>query len=53
MRVTKYSIVGIVSVLLAIGCVAYSIQVMLLPDDHLTAEDPEKRLIEEYEEKSD
>ena len=47
MRITKYSVVGIVSVLLVTGYVAYSIHAMFL-----TAEDPEKRLIEEYE-KSD
>ncbi|MCK4731427.1 MAG: hypothetical protein KAT65_03115 [Methanophagales archaeon] len=47
MSITKYSVVGIVSVLLITGCVAYSIHAMFL-----TAEDPEKRLIEEYE-KSD
>lgn len=44
MRVTKYSIAAIVSVLLVTGCVAYSIHAMFL-----TAEDPEKRLIDEYE----
>ncbi|MCK4500767.1 hypothetical protein KAU11_09715 [Candidatus Babeliales bacterium] len=49
MRITKYSIVAIVSGLLIICFVAYSIHVMLLPDDHSTAEGSEKMLLEEYE----
>ena len=44
MRITKYSIAAIVAVLLITACVAYSIH-----DMFLTAEDPEKRLLEEYE----
>lgn len=43
MKITKYSIIAIVSVLLITGCVAYEIHSMFL-----TAEDPEKRLLEEY-----
>ena len=44
MRLTKYSIVAIVSVLLVTGFVAYCIHATFL-----TPEDPEKRLLEEYE----
>ena len=44
MRTTKYSIVAIVSVLLITGFVACSIHATFL-----TAEDPEKRLLEEHE----
>ena len=44
MRITKYSIVAIVSVLLVTGFVAYSIHAMFL-----TAENPEKKLLEERE----
>jgi hypothetical protein len=44
MKITKYSIIAIVSVLLITGCVAYGIHTMFL-----TADDPEKRLLEEYE----
>ena len=44
MRITKYSIVAIVSVLLVTGFVAYSIYTTFL-----TPEDPEKRLLEEHE----
>jgi streptogrisin B len=44
MRITKYSIVAIVVVLFVTGCVAYSVHAVFL-----TAEDPEKRLLEEYE----
>ena len=44
MRVTKYSIAAIVSVLLVTGCVAYSIHVMFR-----TAEDPERILLEKHE----
>lgn len=49
MRITKYSIVAIVSGLLIICFVAYSIHVMLPSEDHSTAEDSEEMLLEEYE----
>ncbi|RZN42793.1 MAG: hypothetical protein EF813_01140 [Methanosarcinales archaeon] len=44
MKITKYSIIAIVSVSLITGCVAYGIHTMFL-----TPEDPEKKLLEEYE----
>ncbi|MCD4844315.1 MAG: hypothetical protein K8R25_07510 [Methanosarcinales archaeon] len=44
MKIKKYSIIAIVSVLLITGCVTYKIHSMFL-----TAEDPEKKLLEEYE----